>query len=157
MSDYTPLNSFTALPASAPAPELFEALLMLGKMLGLSRSVATVFALLYSAETPLTVEELVEATSLSKSAVSLALRDLMQLGAVQERTFLGERSRRYSGQPDLTQVARDVILARLRYPLSELRDKLHQSPFNHSRMEQVRNLLDAVDHTLTKIQAENQS
>jgi len=131
---------------------LFDPLLFLGKMLGLSRSVALVFAVLYSQDTPMTVEELVESTGLSKSAVSLALRDLLQIGAAQERMMLGARSRHYSGQPDLEAVAKDIMLRKLKYPLTELRDKLEGAAGSPVRSEQVRALLESIESALIRIE-----
>lgn len=132
--------------------ELFEAILLLGKLLGFSRSVATVFALLYSGDTPLSVEELVEHSGLSKSAVSLALRDLLQMGAIQEKMLLGERCRYYAGMPDMALVAIEIVMAKLQYPLSELHDRVGDLSGSHGRITQVRNLLSMIDGALHDIQ-----
>jgi DNA-binding transcriptional regulator GbsR (MarR family) len=136
--------------------ELFDTLLALGKILGLSRSVATVFAVLYSHEESLSIEDLVEQTGLSKSAVSLALRDLAQLGAVQERGIVGERSRRYAGQAHLGEVVTEIVLSRIKHPLSELRDKVNQNASAGARLHQVRNLLDTFETTLARMTHRNQ-
>lgn len=138
-------------------PTLFEPLLMLGKVLGLSRSVATVFAIVYSWDAPLTVEEIVDRSGLSKSAVSLALRELLQQGAIQEKMVLGERSRHYIGMADLQQVATEMVMARLRLPLSELRDMVADANSTECRVVQMRALLQTVDSTLASIRAESQS
>ncbi len=132
--------------------ELFEALLKLGKLLGLSRSVATVFAVLYTAEDALSVEELVDASTLSKSAVSLALRELGQLGAVQERLVVGERCRRYTGQDDLSAAAVGIVLARVKAPLDELHDAFEALPDTSRRTQQAGSLLQLVENTLHCIQ-----
>jgi DNA-binding transcriptional regulator GbsR (MarR family) len=136
--------------------EAFEAILIIGKLLGLSRSVATIFAILYSHDDSLSIEELVEISGLSKSAVSLALRDLAQLGAVQEKGVVGERSRRYGGQPNLAHVVTEIVVSRLKYPLSELRDKVDTSQEAHRRLHQVQFLLNTFDHTLATLLADNQ-
>lgn len=135
--------------------ELFEAILMLGKMLGLSRSVATVFAVLYSRDDALSVEELVDLTGLSKSAVSLAVRDLIQMGVVHEKIIVGERCRRYAGLPDLACAATEMALARLKSPLSELRQRLDNAAGSSARWQQARALLATVDDTLAAIQIES--
>lgn len=106
---------------------IFEALLAFGKLLGMSRSVASVFALLYSQDSACTVEEIADYSNLSKSAVSLALRDLMQLGAVQETTVLGERCRRYAGLSDVGQTIKNMVVDRLKYPISDLEARLENT------------------------------
>lgn len=136
--------------------DLFEAVLILGKLLGLSRSVATVFAILYSHDDAMTIEALVAASGLSKSAISLALRELDQLGAIQEKALVGERTRRYCGLPNLVTVTTEIALTRLKYPLSELRDKVDASEQTNRRLHQVQSLLNAFDHTLATLLADNQ-
>ena len=132
--------------------DLFEAVLLLGKMLGFSRSIAIAFATLYSHDNPLSIEDIAAASGLSKSAVSLALRDLAQMDAVHEVMNPGQRRRHYCGQPDLAKVSMDLVVSRMKFPLARLRDKLNDSP--GTRFDQVRNLLDTLEHTLEAIQIE---
>lgn len=129
---------------------LFEGLLILGKMLGMSRSVAAVFALLHSGESRWTVEEIVEASGLSKSAVSLALRDLIQMGAAQEVMALGERSRYYTGHPDLVESATEIFMAKIGYSLSEFRAKIENASGPQARLNQAHALLARLDEALRR-------
>lgn len=131
---------------------LFEALLVVGKFLGMSRSVAMVFAALYHQENASTVEELAAETNLSKSAVSLALRDLIQLGAAHEIAMVGERCLRYEGQPDLANTVKAMIADRIQNPLAELRARLEGSAGSPTRLEQARNLLNVIENALATIQ-----
>lgn len=134
---------------------VFDAVLMVGRLLGLSRSVAAVFAALYSEDCPLTLDELADVTGLSKSAVSLALRDLIQLGVVQERLFAGVRARHYCGNLDLERAAKDIALEKMRVPLSALRDKLVVLDGSQARLNQARSLLESIESTLVMMQAES--
>src|SRR5262245_18271114 len=92
------------IPNTPTSREVFETLLILGKIMGFNRSVAIVFATLYSHHQAYSIDDLVAETNLSKSAVSLALRDLLQLQAIYEKGILGERSRYYGGLPKLGDV-----------------------------------------------------
>lgn len=127
---------------------LYEGLLILGKMLGMSRSVAIIFALLHSCESRWTVDELVEASALSKSAVSLALRDLMQMGAAQEAIALGERSRYYTGHPDLVESVTEIFMAKIGYSLSEFRIKIETASGPRNRLDQAQALLERMEEAL---------
>jgi len=131
--------------------QLIEALLVIGRMLGMSRSVAIVFAILYSHDKPCKVEEIASEGNLSRSAVSLALRELDQFGAIQEVAVLGERSRRYCGQPDLSRTVTAMLVNRLQNPLGELRSKLGDSSGSPVRLEQARSLLNTIDDVLATI------
>lgn len=133
---------------------LYEALLLVGKMLGMSRSVGMVFAILYTCEESLSVETIMQETRLSKSAVSLALRDLLRLGAVQEIGVLGERCRYYTGKPDLAWTVRQMMLTRLQPALHEFREKVAHSPVEDGRMAQAQALLATFDDMLMAINAE---
>src|SRR5687767_4188785 len=130
---------------------LFDGLLIIGRWLGMSRSVATVFAVLYDQTKPYTVDELASASGLSKSAVSLALRDLLQFGAVQELSPVGERCRRYSGQPDLAQTVKQLILSRVVDILDEFRTCIESTPKSHRRTEQARDLLATFEQVVAAI------
>lgn len=123
----------------------------MGKLLGMSRSVAIVFALLHSGESRWTVEVLVDASGLSKSAVSLALRDLMQMGAAQEAIAFGERTRYYSGHPDLVQSATDIFMAKIGHSLVEFREKIEQASGSNARLEQAQTLLARMTEALADI------
>jgi DNA-binding transcriptional regulator GbsR (MarR family) len=133
--------------------DLFELVLLVGRLLGLSRGTASVFATLYSEDSPLTIEEIVACCGLSKSAVSLVLRDLIQMGAVQEKYFPGERCRRYCGYPDLERVTKDIITEKLQVPLAALSEKLDILEGSHTRLDQVRGLVNHAQTTLAMFQA----
>ncbi|NJL92853.1 MAG: hypothetical protein HC915_03580 [Anaerolineae bacterium] len=131
----------------------FEGLLTVGKLLGMSRSVATVFALLYSTDGAISVEAIGAETRLSRSAVSLAMRDLLQLGLAQEVGMLGERCRYYAGQPDLSQAVKQMVFARLEPTFSELRAKLSDPSAPTERLQQAHRLLHTLQLALQVIQA----
>lgn len=131
---------------------LFEALLATGKLLGMNRSLASVFAVIYSQDAPCTVEEIASLSNLSKSAVSLALRDLILLGAAQELGLPGERCRRYCGQPHLAHTVIHLIASRLSSPLAEIQTRLGQATETNSRLDQARELVNAMDKALAQLQ-----
>lgn len=131
---------------------LFEALLLTGKLLGMNRSMATVFALLYSHEEAWTLDEIAETTKLSKSAISLALRELSQLGTVEDAMLIGERCRRYRGKSDLEDALCELIVERAKNPLARLRTCIDQASKSPARLEQVTSLLDRMDRVLAIIE-----
>lgn len=130
---------------------LFEGLLVLGKLLGMSRSVALVFALLHSGESRWTAEDIMDVTGLSKSAVSMALRDLIQMGTAQETIALGERSRYYTGHPDLVQSVTDIFMAKIGHSLVEFREKIEHASGPQVRLDQAQALLARMNDVLADI------
>ena len=131
---------------------LFEALLGLGKLLGMNRSIASVFAVLYSHDAPCTIDEIATLGNLSKSAVSLALRDLTYMGIVQELGILGERCRHYCGQPHLAETVIDLIVARLSPAVLEVQARLDQVTEASPRRNQMQELVQAIDSALAHMQ-----
>jgi|GEM_PF-5111913 len=139
---------------------LFDSVLMISKLLGFSRSVAIVFSTIYSHDVPLSVDDLVCESGLSKSAVSLALRELTHLNAIQEKSIRGERSRHYVGMPDLSSVVIALVMARLHLPMTELRASLDRLPNVTERSQQMWTLLSTlenIDSLLANSRAESQT
>ncbi len=62
---------------------LFEAVVELGKLLGLNKAAALALALLFAAEQPLSLDDISERSGIAKSSSSVILKSLNQMGLVE--------------------------------------------------------------------------
>jgi DNA-binding transcriptional regulator GbsR (MarR family) len=99
----------TEIPV-AVREDVIESMERSAEVYGLSRSAGRVYGVLYFAEGPLSIPELVEETGYAKSTISTVTRKLTRIGLVRRRSSSGG-GRRVEFQPetDVWFVAQDVF------------------------------------------------
>ncbi|MGA7193737.1 MAG: hypothetical protein WBW94_08910 [Anaerolineales bacterium] len=80
--------------------EFIEGLSHISHFWGYPKGVGAVFAVLYLASTPLSLDELVRQSGLTKGAVSTDVRSLARLGLVYRSSRLGDRKDYYVAETD---------------------------------------------------------
>lgn len=100
----------SANDVDATREEVIESIERSAEVYGLSRSAGRVYAILYFAETPLSIPELVEETGYAKSTISNATRKLTRIGLIQRRSSTGGGRRvEFEPETDLWFVIQDVL------------------------------------------------
>jgi DNA-binding transcriptional regulator GbsR (MarR family) len=96
--------------------EVIHLFVQFGKALGLPRSVAEIYGLLFASPRPLAMDTLVERLNLSKGSASQGLKYLLDLGAVRTVYVAGDRRTHYEAVAELRKLAgrflRQQILSR---------------------------------------------
>jgi DNA-binding transcriptional regulator GbsR (MarR family) len=89
--------------------EVIESMERSAEVYGLSRSAGRVYGVLYFADAPLSIPDLVEETGYAKSTISNVTRKLTRIGLVRRRSSGGGGRRvRFEPETDLWYVVRDV-------------------------------------------------
>ena len=90
--------------------DVIESIERSAEVYGLSRSGGRVYGVLYFADEPLSIPELVEETGYAKSTISNVTRKLTRIGMIQRRSSEGGGRRvRFAPQRDLWFVVQDVF------------------------------------------------
>ena len=101
------------MPASDPILQNFvEGLSQISQFWGFPKGMGAIFGTLYLAHTPLSLDDLVEQTSLTKGAVSTNVRALARLGLVHRSTRLGDRKDYYEAETDFYTSIRSILKER---------------------------------------------
>jgi DNA-binding transcriptional regulator GbsR (MarR family) len=141
--------------------EFTEALSQISRFWGFPRGVGAVFAVLYLAPDPLSLDEIVERSGLTKGAVSTDVRALARMGLVHRSTRLGDRKDYYVAETDFYRSIRAILgerqntefsrsLASVREALAQLkaaRGSVDESEreFLIDRMQALQDFFDAID------------
>lgn len=95
---------------AAVREDVIESIERSAEVYGLSRSAGRVYGVLYFADEPLSIPELVEATGYAKSTISNVTRRLTRIGMVRRRSSEGGGRRvRFAPETDLWYVIQDVL------------------------------------------------
>ena len=92
--------------------EFIEGLSHISHFWGYPKGVGAVFAVLYLASTPLSLDELVKQSGLTKGAVSTNVRSLARLGLVYRSSRLGDRKDYYVAETDFYKSVRSIFSER---------------------------------------------
>ena len=79
---------------------------------GFPKGMGAIFAVLYIAPAPLSLDELVEQTGLTKGAISTNVRALSRLGLIHPVTRLGDRKDYYEAETDFYKAIRSILKER---------------------------------------------
>ena len=79
---------------------------------GFPKGVGAIFGILYLSATPLSLDELVEQTGLSKGAISTNVRTLSRLGLIHPVNRLGDRKDYYQAETDFYKAIRSILRER---------------------------------------------
>ncbi len=76
---------------------------------GLPKGVGAIFAVLYTSPTPISLDELVQQSGLTKGAVSTDVRALARMGLVHRSSKLGDRKDYYEAETDFYKAIRSIL------------------------------------------------
>jgi DNA-binding transcriptional regulator GbsR (MarR family) len=101
------------MPTNDPIIQNFiEGLSQISQFWGFPKGMGAIFGMLYLAPRPLSLDDLVEQTGLTKGAVSTNVRALARLGLVHRSTRLGDRKDYYEAETDFYTSIRAIIRER---------------------------------------------
>jgi DNA-binding transcriptional regulator GbsR (MarR family) len=86
-----------------------EGLSSISRFWGFPKGVGAIFAVLYLSPSPLSLDELVERSGLTKGAVSTNVRALARMGLVQPSSRLGDRKDYYVAETDFYKAIRSIL------------------------------------------------
>ena len=141
--------------------DFIEALSQISRFWGFPRGVGAVFAVLYLAPEPLSLDEIVDRAALTKGAVSTDVRALARMGLVHRSSRLGDRKDYYVAETDFYKAIRAIMGERqntefarsieaVRGTLAQLkaaRGSMSESEreFLISRIQALQDFFDAID------------
>lgn len=152
-------------------PPLVQAFVLhfgeMGSRWGINRTVGQIYALLYVSPEPLCADQIVEALGISRSNVSMSLRELQGWNLVLMRHLPGDRRDFFSAPEDVWQILRTLAEERKKREvdptLSVLRGLMMEQPRGeherfaqqrlgemHGLIEQLTNWYDDVRHLETE-------
>ncbi len=89
-----------------------EGLSQISRFWGFPKGMGAIFAVLYLSPTPLSLDEVVTQTNLTKGAVSTEIRTLARMGLVHRSSKLGDRKDYYEAESDFYKSIRSILKER---------------------------------------------
>ena len=89
--------------------EFTEALSHISRFWGFPKGVGAVFGVLYLAPDPLSLDEIVRRSGLTKGAVSTNVRSLARMGLVHRSSHIGDRKDYYVAETDFYRAIRSIL------------------------------------------------
>jgi DNA-binding transcriptional regulator GbsR (MarR family) len=89
-----------------------EGLSQISRFWGFPKGMGAIFAVLYLSPTPLSLDEIVQETGLTKGAVSTEVRALARIGLVHRSTRLGDRKDYYEAEDDFYTAIKSILRER---------------------------------------------
>lgn len=89
-----------------------EGLSQISRFWGFPKGMGAIFAVLYLSPTPLSLDEVVAQTNLTKGAVSTGIRTLARMGLVHRSSKLGDRKDYYEAESDFYKSIRSILKER---------------------------------------------
>ncbi|MCL4529881.1 MAG: MarR family transcriptional regulator [Chloroflexi bacterium] len=139
-----------------------EGLSHISRFWGLPKGVGALFAVLYISPAPLSLDELVSQSGLTKGAVSTNVRALARMGLVRRSTKLGDRKDYYEAETDFYKAIRSILgerqnreFDRAIQSVKETLDKLEaakgsmdeaERKFLIQRIQALQDFFDAIDN-----------
>ncbi len=100
------------IPLSQIKQEFTEGLSQISRFWGFPKGMGAIFAVLYLSPNPLSLDEIVEQTGLTKGAVSTEVRALARLGLVHRSSKLADRKDYYEAETDFYKSIRSILKER---------------------------------------------
>lgn len=126
----------------------------MGSRWGINRTVGQIYALLYVSDTPLNAEQITGQLGLSRSNVSMGLKELQSWRLVQSQHLPGDRRDYFSTPDDVIEIALTLLEERRKRELDPtltlLRQTLMEEPNTakeqhaHARMQEMCDLMEQV-------------
>src|SRR5215213_5234823 len=140
-----------------------EGLSQISRFWGFPRGMGAIFAALYLSPTPLSLDEIVTETGLTKGAISTEIRALARMGLVHRSSKLGDRKDYYEAESDFYSAIRSVLKERqnsefdravrsLKETLKNMEENWVENEewnFVYERVQALQNFFNAIDN-LTK-------
>lgn len=140
-----------------------EGLSQISRFWGFPRGMGAIFAVLYLSPTPLSLDEIVSETGLTKGAISTEIRALARMGLVHRSSKLGDRKDYYEAESDFYAAIRSILKERQNSEfdraLRSVKDTLaimeanwvenEEWNFVYERVQALQAFFDAID-SLTK-------
>jgi DNA-binding transcriptional regulator GbsR (MarR family) len=89
-----------------------EGLSQISRFWGFPKGMGAIFAVLYLSPTPLSLDEIVQETGLTKGAISTEIRALARMGLVHGSTKLGDRKDYYEAESDFYAAIKSILKER---------------------------------------------
>lgn len=134
----------------------------MGSRWGINRTVGQIYALLFVTEEPLNADQITQGLKMSRSNVSMGLKELQSWRLVKLQHLPGDRREYFSAPEDLWVIFRTLVDERrkreLDPTLSMLRGALIDNPtgaqdqYAANRMTEMRDFLDLITNWLDEVQ-----
>ncbi|HUF00122.1 MAG TPA: hypothetical protein VMN99_12770 [Anaerolineales bacterium] len=92
--------------------EFVQGLSQISRFWGFPKGMGAIFAVLYLSPTPLSLDEIVRETELTKGAISTEIRALARMGLVHRSSKLGDRKDYYEAETDFYAAIRSLLKER---------------------------------------------
>lgn len=142
-----------------------EGLSQISRFWGFPKGMGAIFAVLYLSPAPLSLDEIVEETGLTKGAISTEVRTLARMGLVHRSSKLADRKDYYEAENDFYKSIRSILKERQNNEfdrairsVGETLEKLEagtvsgdeaEVQFVHKRVQALQDFFNAID-SLTK-------
>jgi DNA-binding transcriptional regulator GbsR (MarR family) len=134
----------------------------MGSRWGINRTVGQIYALLFLADSPLHADEITELLGVSRSNVSMSLKELQSWNLVRLKYLPGDRREYFSTPDDVWQIVRTLAEQRRRREvdptLSVLRDLIVTEPSDESdrraqlRLREMHDLIELLTQWADEVQ-----
>lgn len=136
-----------------------QGLSQISRFWGFPKGMGAIFGVLYLSSAPLSLDEIVQETGLTKGAVSTEIRALARMGLVHRSTRLGDRRDYYEAEADFYAAIRSILkerqnseferaLGSVRETLAALEENWVENEewnFAYERVQALQNFFDAID------------
>jgi len=138
-----------------------EGLSQISRFWGFPKGMGAIFGVVYLSPTPLSLDEIVRQTGLTKGAVSTEVRTLARMGLVHRSSKLGDRKDYYGAESDFYRSIRSILKERqnneFEQALGVVRESLEklkagsvsgdeaELQFIHERVRALQDFFDAID------------
>jgi DNA-binding transcriptional regulator GbsR (MarR family) len=150
-------------PLASIKKDFTEGLSQISRFWGFPKGMGAIFGVLYLSPTPLSLDEIVEETGLTKGAISTEIRALARMGLVHRSSKLGDRKDYYEAESDFYAAIRSILRERqnsefdravrsVRETLVKLEENWVENEewnFVYERVQALQEFFDALD-SLTK-------
>ena len=136
-----------------------ESLSQISRFWGFPKGMGAIFAVLYLSPLPLSLDEIVERTGLTKGAISTEIRALARMGLVHRSSRLGDRKDYYEAEADFYAAIRSILKERQNSEfdravrsVKETLESMEKNwveddewNFVYERVQALQNFFDAID------------
>ncbi len=139
--------------------DFIQGLSQISRFWGFPKGMGAIFAVLYLSPTPLSLDDIVRETGLTKGAISTEIRSLARMGLVHRSAKLGDRKDYYEAETDFYTAIRSILKERqnseFERALGSVRETLaameenwveaEEWQFVYERVQALQDFFDAID------------
>jgi DNA-binding transcriptional regulator GbsR (MarR family) len=140
--------------------DFVQGLSQISRFWGFPKGMGAIFAVLYLSPTPLSLDEIVQETGLTKGAISTEIRALARMGLVHRSSKLGDRKDYYDAETDFYAAIRSLLkerqnsefdraIASVRETLETIEENWVEDEewlFVYERVQALQDFFDAIDN-----------